>query len=64
MAKEEFDKLGFASEEDYKRIQSKAVVEEGTKEGANACACCIRGSTRRDTARAGHRQTRSIAILA
>lgn len=35
MAKEEFDKLGFASEEEYERIRSQATVQEGRKEGSN-----------------------------
>lgn len=33
MAKEEFEKLGFATEEEYKRIRSQASVKEGQKEG-------------------------------
>lgn len=33
MAKEEFEKLGFATEEEYQRIRSQAPVKEGTKEG-------------------------------
>lgn len=36
MAKEEFDKLGFATEEEYQRIRSQATVQEGRKEG-KAC---------------------------
>lgn len=36
MAKEEFDKLGFATEEEYQRIRSQATVKEGKKEGAHA----------------------------
>eukprot|EP00904_Undaria_pinnatifida_P008363 jgi/Undpi1/4657/HiC_scaffold_18.g08011.m1 len=33
MAKEEFGKLGFATEEEYERIRSQAPVKEGSKEG-------------------------------
>lgn len=33
MAKEEFEKLGFTSEEEYQRIRSQAPVKEGKKEG-------------------------------
>lgn len=33
MAREEFGKLGFSTEEDYKRIREQAVVLEGKKEG-------------------------------
>lgn len=35
MAKEEFCKLGFSSEEDYKRIRGQTVVLEGKKEGTS-----------------------------
>lgn len=35
MAKEEFEKLGFATEEEYQRIRSQAPVNEGTKEGTH-----------------------------
>ena len=33
MAKEEFGKLGFATDEEYERIRSQAPVKEGKKEG-------------------------------
>lgn len=33
MAREEFDKLGFSTDEDYERIRKGAVVQEGDKEG-------------------------------
>lgn len=33
MAKEELDKLGFATDEDYERIRKSAEVQEGKKEG-------------------------------
>lgn len=36
MAREEFEKLGFSTEEEYERIRSQAPVKEGTKEGARA----------------------------
>lgn len=34
MAKEELDKLGFATDEEYERIRKSAEVQEGKKEGA------------------------------
>lgn len=39
MAKEEFEKLGFATEEEYERIRSQATVQEGRKEGEHVCVC-------------------------
>lgn len=48
MAKEEFEKLGFATEEEYARIRSQASVAEGQKEGimhhhhGNILAICIK----------------------
>ncbi|CAN0191795.1 unnamed protein product [Ectocarpus sp. 4 AP-2014] len=33
MAREEFEKLGFSTEEEYERIRRQAPVKEGTKEG-------------------------------
>ena len=39
MAKEEFEKLGFATEEEYQRIRSQAPVKEGTKEGTTLSLC-------------------------